>query len=61
MEKDKKSESAVKISNHVNYENANLNPKYKFDTIYLLKVDIFYSWKKMYVNNYQKRCKQFSH
>ena len=32
MEKDKKSESAVKISNHVNYENANLNPKYKFDT-----------------------------
>ena len=26
-----------------------------------LKVDIFYSWKKMYVNNYQKRCKQFSH
>ena len=32
MEKDKKSESAVKISNHVNYENAKLNPKYKFDT-----------------------------
>ena len=32
MEKDKKSESAAKISNHVNYENANLNPKYKFDT-----------------------------
>ena len=32
MEKDKKSESAVKIANHVNYENANLNPKYKFDT-----------------------------
>ena len=32
MENDKKSESAVKISNHVNYENANLNPKYKFDT-----------------------------
>lgn len=32
MEKDKKSESEAKISNHVNYENANLNPKYKFDT-----------------------------
>ncbi len=32
MEKEKKTESAAKISNHVNYENANLNPKYKFDT-----------------------------
>lgn len=32
IEKDKKAESTVKPSNHVNYENANLNPKYKFDT-----------------------------
>lgn len=31
-EQKKKKESAVKSSNHVNYENANLNPKYKFDT-----------------------------
>ena len=32
IENDKKAESTVKSSNHVNYENANLNPKYKFDT-----------------------------
>ena len=32
IEKDKKAESTVKSSNNVNYENANLNPKYKFDT-----------------------------
>lgn len=31
-EQKKKNESAVKPSNQVNYENANLNPKYKFDT-----------------------------
>ena len=32
IENDKKAESTVKSSNHVNYENANLNPKYNFDT-----------------------------
>lgn len=32
MEKEKMKESTAKPSNHVNYENANLNPKYKFDT-----------------------------
>lgn len=32
LEQEKKKESTVKPSNHVNYENANLNPKYKFDT-----------------------------
>lgn len=31
-EQKKKKESTVKPSNQVNYENANLNPKYKFDT-----------------------------
>lgn len=32
MEQKKKKESTAKPSNHVNYEHANLNPKYKFDT-----------------------------
>lgn len=32
IDKDKKTQIAAKSSNHVNYENANLNPKYKFDT-----------------------------
>lgn len=32
MNKDKNTESMAKPSNHTNYENANLNPKYKFDT-----------------------------
>lgn len=32
MEQKKKNESTVKPSSHVNYEHANLNPKYKFDT-----------------------------
>lgn len=32
MEKEKNTESAAKPLSHVNYENANLNPKYKFDT-----------------------------
>ena len=31
-EQKNKKESTIKPSNHVNYENANLNPKYKFDT-----------------------------
>ncbi len=31
-EQNKNKESTVKPTNHVNYENANLNPKYKFDT-----------------------------
>lgn len=32
VEHNKNKESTVKPTNHVNYENANLNPKYKFDT-----------------------------
>ncbi len=32
MEQEKNRESTTKPLNHVNYENANLNPKYKFDT-----------------------------
>ncbi len=32
MEKEKNTEHMAKPSNHANYENANLNPKYKFDT-----------------------------
>lgn len=32
IKKDKMTESVAKPSNHANYENANLNPKYKFDT-----------------------------
>lgn len=32
VEQNKNKESTVKPTNHVNYENANLNPKYKFDT-----------------------------
>ena len=32
IKNEKKAESASKPSNHINYENANLNPKYKFDT-----------------------------
>ena len=32
MEQDKNRETMAKPANHVNYENANLNPKYKFDT-----------------------------
>lgn len=32
MEQKKKKESVPKPSNHANYEHANLNPKYKFDT-----------------------------
>lgn len=32
IKKDKMTESVAKPSNHTNYENANLNPKYKFDT-----------------------------
>ncbi|MDE6604265.1 MAG: chromosomal replication initiator protein DnaA [Lachnospiraceae bacterium] len=32
MEQDKNRETMAKPANHVHYENANLNPKYKFDT-----------------------------
>ncbi len=32
MEQEEKSKSKAKPSNHTNYENTNLNPKYKFDT-----------------------------
>ncbi len=32
MEKENNTEHMTKPSNHANYENANLNPKYKFDT-----------------------------
>ena len=32
IKNEKKAEPASKPSNHINYENANLNPKYKFDT-----------------------------
>lgn len=32
IKKDKMTETVAKPSNHANYENANLNPKYKFDT-----------------------------
>ena len=32
VEQEKKTETAARPFNHVNYENANLNPKYKFDT-----------------------------
>lgn len=32
IKKDKMTETVTKPSNHANYENANLNPKYKFDT-----------------------------
>ena len=32
VDQNKNKESTIKPTNHINYENANLNPKYKFDT-----------------------------